>query len=263
MAFATNTNYMAPVLAPDLGTPTKVVPTDLANGFVPETPITAAEMNYCLGRLCPRVETFTANGTWTKRAGDLIVEILCIGGGGGGATGGVGIGGDGGHGAERVSAVFPASMLPATLAVERGGGGNANQAGGYSRVADGSNSLLVALGGTSGTGAASGSPSDALWSESLTVPGGAAVAASAGQRGHHSRYGTGGAGGATNAGGVSGRGYGAGGGGGRQNSSSIAGGGGGGGGYGPEALAGATPANSTGAVGAPGVVVFIVWGDIT
>lgn len=261
MAIATNTNYMAPVVAPDLGTPTKIPPTGLANGLVPETPITAQEMNYLLNRLCPRVETFEANGTFTQRAGDKIINITLIGGGAGGLGGASGDGGDGGQAGEIVDTTFHADSLSATLGIVIGAAGNGTSSntntafakGGDSKITMAGLDLIIALGGFSDT------YNELAPTGALGGNGGAGVG---GAPGAHSRRGPPGAGGAANAVGAGGRGYGAGGGGGRQNGGTNSGGGGGGGGLGTNALAGAGSTN-TGGPGAPGRCIITVWGDIT
>ena len=77
------------------------------------------------------VQTFTANGTWTKPAGAKSVHVRCIGPGGAGGSGargpsGTALAGGGGGGAGGITEMtFPASDLTATVAVTTSVGGTA------------------------------------------------------------------------------------------------------------------------------------------
>lgn len=265
MPFASNSNFVAPVTAPDLGNPTKVAPPDLGNGFVPGTPIAAEHVNYLVNRLCPVKQKFTSNGTWTKPSGATTVRIVCVGGGGKGADGNPGQGAAGGAAGEVMEAVFDADELPASLTVTIGAASTTNATGGGATYVQASGITLVcAFGGTTGTGSsATGLPSDVTRSTTCVTLGGSQPAVgAAGNRGQHSRYGAGGSGGVATpppGPGISGRGYGAGGGGGA--STTNGGGSGGGGGYGHTIYAGT--ATTTGAAGAPGVCYIFTDVDVT
>ena len=88
----------------------------LANGAV--TPAKTAGVAKSV-----QVDTFTADGTWTKPAGAVVVEAFVItpgssgGSGRRGAAGTVRGGGGGGAGGGFARGVFPASALPSTVAV--------------------------------------------------------------------------------------------------------------------------------------------------
>jgi hypothetical protein len=79
--------------------------------------------------LTVNVQTFTANGTWTKPAGAVAVTVRCIGGGGGGGAGARGpsgtslSGGGGGGGGAFSEMTFGAADLGATETVTVGTGG--------------------------------------------------------------------------------------------------------------------------------------------
>jgi len=87
------------------------------------------------------IQTFTANGTWTKPTGAKSIKVDCIGAGGGGAGPNGGIhnaGASGGGGGSHTISFFDASNLAATVAITVGTGGT---------------------GGTNGNGSAGGSSS--------------------------------------------------------------------------------------------------------
>jgi len=98
-----------------------------------------------------QIDSYTANGTWTKPAGALLVRVIAIGAGGGGAGGGRRTNGGGayspggGGGGARVEAIFAASALGATETVAIGAGGTGGAAG---TVAD-TNGTSGGVGGTS------------------------------------------------------------------------------------------------------------------
>jgi hypothetical protein len=95
------------------------------------------------------LQTFTANGTWTKPAGAKWIEIICVGAGGGGGGGrgstnaSLKSGGGGGGGGALTRRVFAAGSLPDTLTITVSSGGAAGAAG------------ASASGGTGGDGGSS------------------------------------------------------------------------------------------------------------
>ena len=112
------------------------------------------------------ITDFTTSGTYTKGAGVTFVIFQCLGGGGGGATNVVSYntkGGGGGGGGGMVERKFAASMLPATLTVTVGAGGDAGSTGftsngaggGLTRIID-SNSIVYCQAGGGGRGIADG-----------------------------------------------------------------------------------------------------------
>lgn len=120
----------------------------------------------------PDVQTFNANGTWTKPTGAKYVLVDAVGAGGGGGGGARGSltsvtrhGGAGGGGGTRVRTWYNASDLPATVAVEAPAGGTsgagatsnasaggAGGSGGTSKFGTGLFPALQAGGGTAGPG---------------------------------------------------------------------------------------------------------------
>lgn len=114
----------------------------------------------------PDVQTFTANGTWTRPTGAVTVEAIVISGGGGGGSGRRGAagtircggGGGGPGGVSRIS--VPAALLTSTVTVAVGSGG----AGGAAVTTDDTDGNVGGSGGSSafgayaraGTGAVSG-----------------------------------------------------------------------------------------------------------
>lgn len=101
------------------------------------------------------VQSFTANGTWTKPLGNFSkVTVRCVGGGGGGgsgrrgAAGTVRCGGGGGGGGGITTVTYPYSQVPSTQPVTIGAGG----AGGAAVGTDDTNGANGATGGTTAWG---------------------------------------------------------------------------------------------------------------
>lgn len=136
----------------------------------PHTP-TAAAITNCQnspagGSGVPDVQTFNANGTWTKPASGSTVTIECWGGGQGGGC-------NGGTGGSYIVATFAISALGATEAVTIGAGGSAGPSAPYlPQQNSGGNSTVYRViaygggngpggtesGGLGGTGAGGGAP---------------------------------------------------------------------------------------------------------
>ena len=101
-------------------------------------------------------QEFTANGTWTKPAGEMVImELVGGGGGGGGSNSGNDRGGGGGAGGSLVRATFTADELPSSLTVVVGAGGTAGGAStdggqGGTTTVSGSGFTLSAFGGGGG-----------------------------------------------------------------------------------------------------------------
>ena len=102
------------------------------------------------------VETFTADGTWTKPAGLLYIEVESWGGGGGGNI-------DGGGGGAYNSMKIPASDLAASEIVTVGAGGTGGDGSGSSAGTDGEDSsfgsFITAGGGVKGASSGKGGES--------------------------------------------------------------------------------------------------------
>jgi Glycine-rich domain len=112
------------------------------------------------------IQTFTADGTWTKPSGALLCDVIAVGQGGGGGSGRRGTnsqssGGGGGGGGAIVRRVLPAGSLSGTEAVSlnaAGGGGAAqtvNDTDGTTGTAGEDTTLgttkVIAKGGAGGT----------------------------------------------------------------------------------------------------------------
>lgn len=101
------------------------------------------------------VDTFTANGTWTKRAGLKAVRVIPIGGGAGGGAGRKGAagtarsGGGGGAGGGLSDALIPEALLGSTETVTIGAGG----AGAAAQTTNSTDGATGTGGGTTSFGA--------------------------------------------------------------------------------------------------------------
>lgn len=211
------------------------------------------------------VQTFTANGTWTKPSGAKSVKIQAwgAGGSGGGAGSGTGSAGGGGGGSF-VEWLFNASDLSSTEAVvvgvgPAGGVGNANGAVGPNStvgttkvIAYGGGGGSLANAGSGGAAGGGGGISAVGVSVTNTATGGAGGAPSGGAAGAVGTFGGGGGGGNNTAGGLSVQGGGGGGGGGSgggNGGTSYFGGGGGGGGGNNSAIGGTSTRGGAGGAG--------------
>lgn len=152
------------------------------------------------------VQTFTANGTWTKPANAIASFVEVIGAGGGGAAGTSTAGGSGGGAGYLIREMVPTSQLGATETVTIGTGGT-----GGTRIS----SVTTAPG--SGTASSFGSLFSALGGGLSSLP----EATFTGQAQSSTAYGSGGVTGGDNPGRVGG--YGAGGGGSGANGTTLAG----------------------------------------
>ncbi len=171
------------------------------------------------------VQTFTADGTWTKPTGVTLVMVEVIGAGGGGGSGfvnksGGGGGGGGGHDRALLDVTTIATSAITINAAGVGGavGPNPGTAGGSSIWSDGTNTLTSTggaggLGGTSPAGGLGGVGGTGTGGDVNTVGAaglpGETAANGAGGTGGHSALGAGGI--ATRVAGAAGVGFGGGG----------------------------------------------------
>jgi hypothetical protein len=211
------------------------------------------------------LQTFEANGTWTKPSGVNFVRVILYGGGGGGGGSGAATSaGCGGGGGARVERVFRASDLTATVSVTIGAGGNGGLASNYGTAGGATNfgTYAYAYGGGRGSAVYSGANSGGGGGGAGGVGGNGGIAASAGGQPAGTDgavgLGEGGAGGPLSSRNNSESGGGSGGAGNGSNGGASVRGGGGGGGGGNSAAGGAGgssgifPIASTGGGGGAG-----------
>ncbi|MBI5527561.1 MAG: hypothetical protein HY897_14610 [Deltaproteobacteria bacterium] len=259
-----------------IGTPTPLTKLEVAGNIAASAPVSdnhVATKAWTLSQIgasttkTPKMQTFTANGTWVRPAGvDMLWVTLCGGGGGGGAGQTGGSGGGGGGGAQCMVR-FPVSVgtdVPVVVGTGgAGGSSNDGSAGGNSSFAtvaaygggggkEGSNGGAGGTGGGGIPGSSSATPSDgsgdALGS---TGGGGGSGLDTAKSRGGNSggAYGGGAISGTTSGGGGGGSSLGKGGG---SNSSSD---GGAGSGFGAGGGGASESTFNDGGNGSPGVVI--------
>lgn len=152
--FTAKTNFSAGI---QIGGQTLAAPS--AVGIALFEAADAAAQRAALGT-APVIDDFDTSGTWTKRAGAKLVQVILWGGGGGGggAVPQSAIAGTGGTGGGYTTAVLAATDCPATVAVTIGAGGSPGSGGpGGSGGTTSFGSLIGAKGGVGG--AASEQPS--------------------------------------------------------------------------------------------------------
>jgi hypothetical protein len=155
------------------------------------------------------IQTFTANGTWTKPSGAKMVHVVCYGSGGGGAGGGLAgttRGGGAGGGGQRASMLFNATDLSATETVTIGtaGTGGAAQTSGGDGNETTFGTKLKAYGGKGGTNAGVGGNGGGIGTASSTAAGNIPGTGGSAAAGNYGDFAGAGGGGATNIGGAAG-----------------------------------------------------------
>lgn len=156
------------------------------------------------GKFLLNVQSFTANGTWTKPPGAFLVAVLMISGGGAGGSGRIGLaatlrgGGGGGGGSAAEFRIWPAGLFTATASVTVGAGGvgvtNVTNSGNGTVGGNGGSTTFNSVtpsaggGGGAGTNAAGGAAGTAgaqngttsIQNLTWTAAGGAGAAGSSG-----------------------------------------------------------------------------------